>query len=120
MGFSFGIDRLYDVLEELALFPPMNRFSTRVLITNFGGESEEFSLKVLSRFRKSAVNAEIYPENDKIKKQLGYANKKGIPFVLFIGANELKTGKFALKDMVSGLQEELTIDEALQKILHGV
>ncbi|HLF35896.1 MAG TPA: histidine--tRNA ligase [Cyclobacteriaceae bacterium] len=119
VGFSFGIDRLYDAMEQLSLFPAQERFSTRILITNFGDEPEIFALKVLSRFRNRGINAEIYPENDKIKKQLGYANKKGIPFVLFIGSDELKTGKFSLKDMISGQQEELTIDEALQKLLQG-
>jgi histidyl-tRNA synthetase len=120
VGFSFGIDRIYDVMEELSLFPLRHKQSTRILITNFGNEAEEFALGILTRFRNAGINSEMYPENEKIKKQLNYANKKQIPYVLFIGTEELRAGRFPLKDMISGNQELLTIDEALQKLqLHG-
>jgi histidyl-tRNA synthetase len=116
VGFSFGIDRLFDVMEELQLFPHQEDRTTQILITNFGGEEEAFALNILTQFRNRGINTEIYPENEKIKKQLNYANKKGIPFVLFIGTEELKTGKFALKNMFSGDQELMTIAEVLQKL----
>jgi histidyl-tRNA synthetase len=116
VGFSFGIDRIYDVMDELSLFPSRQERSTQLLIANFGHEAEEFALGIITRFRNAGINTEVYPDNEKIKKQLNYANKKQIPYVLFIGAEELKAGKFPLKDMISGNQELLTIDEALQKL----
>jgi histidyl-tRNA synthetase len=116
VGFSFGIDRLYSVMEELSLFPGGELRGTRVLMTNFGEETEKFALGILTRFRENGINAEIYPESDKIRKQLEYANKRGIPFVIFIGTDEMKSGRFAVKNMNSGIQEELTIGEALQKL----
>ena len=116
VGFSFGIDRLFDVMEELSLFPEMRERSTRIMLTNFGGEAEKFALGVLTLLRNNHINAEIFPESDKIKKQLNYANKKRIPYVLFIGTDELKQGKFALKNMFDGSQDELTIQEVIGKL----
>ncbi len=118
VGFSFGLDRIYDVMQDLSVFPELKEKSTKILVTNFGDEAGNFSLQVLSKLRDHNINAEIYPENDKIKKQLNYANKKQIPFVLFIGTEELKKGKFALRNMINGDQEEMTIGEVLQRLQH--
>ena len=119
VGFSFGIDRLYDALEELELFPEQAGQCTRVLVANFGGQAEFFSLGVTTKLRAAGINTELYPENDKIKKQLNYANKKRIPYVLFIGSEEITGGKLALKDMRSGTQDELTMEEIIEKLNHG-
>jgi histidyl-tRNA synthetase len=116
VGFSFGIDRIFDVMDELTLFPEMHAGSTRIMLTNFGGEAESFALGLITRLRQNGINAEIFPENDKIKKQLNFANKKRIPYVLFIGTEELKQGRFALKNMLEGTQEELTVQEVIKKL----
>jgi len=116
VGFSFGIDRIYDVMEELELFDSQKIGSTQVLITNFDSNAEKFALRILTKLRESDIKAEIFPDNVKLKKQLNYANKKNIPYVLMIGSEELKKGIFTLKDMVTGPQEEISIDEVIQKI----
>jgi len=116
VGFSFGIDRIYDVMEELELFDSQKIGSTQVLITNFDSNAEKFALRILTKLRESDIKAEIFPDNVKLKKQLNYANKKNIPYVLMIGSEELKKGIFTLKDMVTGTQEEISIDEVIQKI----
>ena len=116
VGFSFGIDRIYDVMEELELFDSQKIGSTQVLITNFDSNAEKFALRILTKLRDSDIKAEIFPDNVKLKKQLNYANKKNIPYVLMIGSEELKKGIFTLKDMVTGTQDEISIDEVIQKI----
>ncbi len=116
VGFSFGIDRIYDVMDELNLFSDRDLPSTQILITNFDEASENFAFNILSRLRKNNIRAELYPDHVKIKKQLNYANKKGIPFVLMIGSEELKKGVCSLKDMKNGHQEELTVEEIIGKM----
>ncbi len=116
VGFSFGIDRIFDVMEELKLFDSQKTGSTQVLITNFDSNAEKFALRMLSKLRESEIKAEIFPDNVKLKKQLNYANKKNIPYVLMIGSEELKKGIFTLKDMVTGTQEELSIHKVIEKI----
>ncbi len=97
VGISFGVDRIYDVLEELDLYPDNNITSTKVLITAFDQDSWNYGLKVLSSLRNAEIKSEIYPEPVKIKKQMKYANDKQIPFVIVIGSEEIKSGKLALK-----------------------
>jgi histidyl-tRNA synthetase len=104
VGISFGLDRIYEVMDELKLFPNELKNNTQVLFINFGGEAESFSYLLLQKLRKQNIAAEIYPSSEKIKKQMEYANKKQIPFVVLIGDEEIKTGKFAVKNMQSGTQ----------------
>ncbi|KEO72390.1 histidine--tRNA ligase [Anditalea andensis] len=118
VGFSFGVDRLYDVLEELNLFPQDSLETTAVMIAHFDQEGLGYGLKVLSFLRSAGICAEIYPESAKIKKQFNYADKKNIPFVIIVGSDEISSGKVTLKDMKSGIQTLLTLEE-VSKILKG-
>lgn len=116
VGFSFGVDRLYDVMTELDLFPTSNLVSTQVLIANFDKDSEKHSLPLLTKLRSEGINSEIFPESTKLKKQMNYADNKNIPFVLLIGSDEIKSGKYTLKNMDSGEQYNETIDEVINRI----
>jgi len=113
VGISFGADRIYDVMEQLNLFPESALTSSKVLFTNFGSTEELYVLPVLSKLRNEGVSCEIYPEADKMKKQMNYANRKGIPFVVLAGESEIESGKLTLKNMESGEQQQLTPDELL-------
>jgi histidyl-tRNA synthetase len=116
VGFSFGVDRLYDALEELNLFSKETQVSSKILICHFDEEAMKFGLKVLSAFRKAGIASEIYPDQSKIKKQLDYANKKLIPFTIVIGSDEMQKGMLTFKNMDSGEQEKLTIEQIIQKL----
>jgi histidyl-tRNA synthetase len=116
VGISFGIDRIYDVLDELNLFPKSAHAGATVLICHVDDRCLKHGLGVLSQLRSNNVAAEIYPENAKLKKQLDYANKKGIPFTLLIGPEELDSGNFALKNMERGEQESLSLDQLIKKL----
>jgi histidyl-tRNA synthetase len=115
-GISFGADRIYDVLEELNLFPAGSNQTTRVLICNFNKEGELYSLPLLQQLRRNNINTELYPAGAKIKKQMDYANNKNIPYVVVIGGDEIQTGLLTFKDMASGVQEKLTADEIVAKL----
>lgn len=110
VGISFGADRIYDVMMNLNLFPDTSRLTTEVLFLNFGGLSELVSLRLLSEIREEGVSAEIYPDAVKIKKQMDYANKRGIPYVVIIGENELETEVASVKKMDSGEQWSAKFD----------
>jgi histidyl-tRNA synthetase len=116
VGFSFGVDRLYDVMEELKIFPEENLDKTKVLITHFDEKGFNYGLKVLSTLRTNGVSSELFPEITKIKKQFTYADKKGIPFVIVLGDDEIDNGVVSLKNLVTGQQESMTLGEALVKI----
>lgn len=117
VGISLGVDRIYDVMEELSIFPDeLNFSSTKVMITNFGEDTLSKSLELLSFLRQNEISAEIYPENAKIKKQFEYANKKNVPFVLIVGSEEIAKGEYLLKNMASGTQETLTQNTLIQSI----
>lgn len=118
VGISFGVDRIFDVMLELGLFPEsVNRpTSTKVLLTNFGPNEETFCLKFLHELRAKQINSELYPEAKKIQKQFEYADKKGIPFVCIIGSEEIEKGIFSLKDLATGQQEKLSKDELIKKL----
>lgn len=116
VGFSFGVDRIYDVMEELALFPDAANSSTQLMIVNFDKESQKHALSILSKLRAAGIRSEIFPESAKLKKQMNYANQKHIPFVLLIGSEEIETGKYTLKNMLSGEQNSLMINEITEKI----
>lgn len=116
VGFSFGVDRIYDVMQELDLFPESETFNTQVMIINFGGDELRHGLSLISLFRKNGIKCEIYPDEAKMKKQLNYANKKGIPFVILAGSREIESGTYTVKDMILGTQESLQIDEIISRI----
>lgn len=114
VGFSFGVDRIYDVMEDLDIFPKEYESSTKVLLLNFDEKSFKASLEVLASLRSKNIKSEIYPDAVKIKKQMNYANKKSVPFVLMIGEDELNEGKFQLKDMTTGEQKKLALGELIE------
>ena len=109
VGVSFGADRIYDVLEELNLFPTSAEVGTKVLISNFDAEEEKYALPILQQFRSAGVAAELYPSSAKLKKQMAYADAKKIPYVILIGGDEMASGELTLKDMQSGEQKKLTV-----------
>jgi histidyl-tRNA synthetase len=121
VGVSFGADRIYDVLQLKDLFPREVVTGTHVLFVNFGPEEEKYILSLLPAFRKARIETEIYPDHAKLKKQMGYANGKGIPFVAMVGENEMSKNVITMKDMETGAQEEMTIEEAIRHVLqaHG-
>ncbi len=117
VGISFGADRIYDVLEELNLFPEAGNQSTQLLICCFDKEGEQFALPMLQNFRKQDINAELYPAGTKLKKQLDYANNKNIPYVIIIGSDEIESGLLTIKNMISGEQTKQTAAEFLTELL---
>ena len=116
VGVSFGAERIYDVLTQLDLFPNESLETTKVLFVNFGEKEEAYCLPVLAQLRKCGINAEIFPESAKMKKQMNYANRKDIPFVVLAGDDEIEAKKFTLKNMVTG-EQQLLCSEELIKIL---
>ena len=116
VGISFGADRIYDVLNQLELYPESVSTTTKVLFVNFGQTEAAYCLPVLSQLRKADVACEIYPDAAKMKKQMQYANAKQVPYVVIVGETEMQESKFTLKDMQSGEQSLLTADELLEKL----
>jgi histidyl-tRNA synthetase len=117
VGISFGADRIYDVLEELNLFPAAANQSTQVLICNFDKEGELYGLPLLQQLRRQNINAELYPAGAKIKKQMEYANNKNIPYTVVIGSDEMQSGLLSFKNMTTGEQEKLTADEIVKRLV---
>ena len=111
VGISFGADRIFDVLNQLDLYPKEAVNGTRVLFANFGQAEAEYALPILAQVRAAGVSAEIFPDAVKMKKQMSYANQKGIPYVAIVGETEMAEGKVTLKDMTTGEQRMLTADE---------
>jgi histidyl-tRNA synthetase len=116
IGISFGADRIYDVMNELKLFPADTEQATKVLLVNFGGNEELVSLKMLHKLHNAGVSAEIYPEPLKMKKQFSYADSKKIPSTIIIGADEAASGIYQLKNMLTGEQEKISEDEIIAKL----
>jgi histidyl-tRNA synthetase len=116
VGISFGIDRIYDVLEELNAFPAQLATGARVMIVNFGGENEKYGLGILRQLREQGVAAEIYPEAAKFDKQMKYANKRGFEFVMLPGDDERAAGKIGLKNFVTGDQQLIDVEDAVRKL----
>ncbi|MAY83072.1 MAG: histidine--tRNA ligase [Flavobacteriales bacterium] len=116
VGISFGADRIYDVMEQLKLFPEDIEVQSQLMIANFGKEEAKFGLGVLKKLREAGIASEIYPDAAKLGKQFKYADQKQIPYVLVIGAEEIKSGKFQLKNMKSGEQDSLEINEVIDKL----
>ena len=110
VGISFGADRIYDVMTGLELFPEEVNRTTQVMFANLGTEEEFASLELLARLRDRGLSAEIYPEAGKMKKQMEYANRRGIPYVVIVGSDELSRSEATVKDMRQGRQETVTFD----------
>ena len=117
VGISFGIDRIYLVMEELDLFPTDIDTSSKVLFLNFGEIEANYCFKYLKELRENNISSELYPNNDKIKKQMNYANNKGVQFVVMIGEDEMKSGQLTTKNMSTGEQKVMSISEFIKIIL---
>ncbi len=116
VGISFGADRIYDVLNQLNLYPKEAVNGTQLLFVNFGEAEAAYVLPVLAQVRAAGIRAEIYPDAAKMKKQMSYANAKMVPFVAIVGENEMKEGKVMLKNMTSGEQSLVTPEELVAAI----
>jgi histidyl-tRNA synthetase len=113
VGISFGADRIFDVLNQLDLYPKDSIQNTRVLFVNFGEKEEAYILPLIAKIRQAGISTEIYPEAAKMKKQMSYADSNKIPFVAIIGEDEIYEDKITLKDMTSGEQKSLSIEECI-------
>ena len=116
VGISFGADRIFDVLNTLDLYPKEAVCSTQLLFVNFGEKETEYCLPVVAKARQNGIRTEIYPDSAKMKKQMSYANAKGISFVAIAGENEIAEGKFTLKNMITGEQNLVTPDELVETL----
>lgn len=116
VGISFGLDRIYLVLEELHLFPKTVNKNIEVLFINFGDNEALFSLKAIKELRAHGINAELYPDAAKMKKQMNHANKRAIPFVVLVGEEEVNSNMFTLKNMISGTQDKITLSKLIELI----
>ncbi|PHS65659.1 MAG: histidine--tRNA ligase [Flavobacterium sp.] len=116
VGISYGLDRIYLVIEELGLFPETVTENTKVLFINFGDKEAMYAMQTISKLRTKGIISELYPDNAKIKKQMGYADKRCIPFVVLAGEKEMEAQSFTLKNMISGEQETLSFEELVAKI----
>jgi histidyl-tRNA synthetase len=116
VGISFGADRIYDVLLDNDLYPEFKGDATQVLFINFGEKEQDYCLPLLFQLRDAGINSEIYPAAAKMKKQLTFANNKGIKYVVLVGSNEMESGKLTFKNMENGEQDNLTINELIALI----
>ena len=115
VGFSFGADRIFDVLNQLDLYPEGSLKTTQLLFVNFGQKEEIHLLPLIAKVRKAGIRTELYPESTKMKKQMGYADAKKIPFVAIVGENEMAENKINLKNMLTGEQTLVTIEELIER-----
>ncbi|QJD80173.1 histidine--tRNA ligase [Spirosoma rhododendri] len=120
VGISFGVDRIYDVMDELALFPEGAGQGTKVLIIPFDADARVVALPLLSQFRTANVSAEVYPDLAKVKKMLDYANAKQIPFVVLIGSEEVQTNQLTIKNMVSGEQHKVATNDVVSFVTERI
>lgn len=116
VGISFGADRIYDVLNQLELYPEEVTTATQILFINFGEKETEYCLPILSELRAAGIRAEIYPDAAKMKKQMQYANVKAVPFVALVGENEMNAGMVTLKNMTTGEQQMVPAAELLSHL----
>ena len=114
IGISFGLDRIYLVLEELDVLPSLEADFTQVLFVNFGDKEADYCLKALAELRKAGINSELYPDSAKMKKQMNYANKKSIPYVVLIGEDEMNSGLLKVKNMKDGLQSNFNLADFIK------
>ena len=118
VGISFGADRIFDVLNQLDLYPKNSAKGTQLLFVNFGEKEESYILPIIAEIRRAGICTEIYPEPVKMKKQMSYADANKIPYVAIVGDNEMEEGKLMLKNMDSGEQTLVSTDECIKAILH--
>ncbi len=116
VGISFGADRIYDVMEELGIFPASANQTTQLLICCMDKEGEKFALPILQDLRRKNVNAELYPAGGKLKKQLDYANNNHIPYTIIIGSNEMESGLVTIKNMETGTQDKRRVDQIIDSL----
>jgi len=116
VGISFGADRIYDCLEELNRFPEDISNTTTLMFVNFGKEEEKQCIQWARVLRQNQISTEVYPDSVKLQKQMKYANDKKIPYVALVGERELQEQKIMLKNMITGEQTPLTIDQLKEKI----
>ena len=116
VGFSFGADRIYDVLNALDLYPKESRQGTEVLFINFGDAETAYCMPLVAKLRQAGIATELFPDKAKMKKQMSYANAKHVPFVALAGESEMAEGKVTLKDMETGEQHLLTVEEVVAKL----
>ena len=116
VGISFGADRIYDVLNQLELYPANVTQSVKVLFVNFGEKEAAEAMKIVTQLRKEGISAELYPDAAKMKKQMCYADSEKIPFVAILGENEIADGTINLKDMTAGTQEKLSFTELAERL----
>jgi histidyl-tRNA synthetase len=119
VGISFGVDRIYDAMEELNLFPKRAQVSSTVMIAHFDDESLRYSLGVAFALREKGIAAEVYPDVTKIKKQMEYANRKMIPYVMVIGSDEVKSGLLTIKNMETGDQQKLALEGIMELLVNS-
>ena len=116
VGISFGADRIYDVLNQLDLYPKDATSATRLLFINFGEREAAHCLKLATACRRAGIATEVYPDSVKMKKQMAYANAQQVPFVALVGETEMNEGRIALKDMLSGEQSILSLEEVIERL----
>ena len=116
VGISFGADRIYDVLTQLDLYPAETNSGARLLFINFGAKEAARCLRLAAAVRKAGISAEVYPDSVKMKKQMSYANAHQVPFVALVGETELANGTVSLKNMATGEQREVTVDELIEAV----
>ena len=116
VGISFGVDRIFDVLNALDSYPKDAVVGTQLLFINFGERETAYCLPAVAKAREAGIRTEVFPDSAKMKKQMSYANAKQIPFVALAGENEMAEGKFTLKNMLTGEQQLLTIEEVIEKV----
>ncbi|WP_288123823.1 histidine--tRNA ligase, partial [Parabacteroides goldsteinii] len=115
VGISFGADRIFDVLNQLDLYPADSLKTTQLLFVNFGEKEESYLLPIIARVRAAGIRTELFPESAKMKKQMGYADTKKIPYVAIVGETEMSEGKINLKNMITGEQTPVTVEELIAK-----
>ena len=116
VGISFGAARIFDVMEELNLFPKNISVQLKCLLVAFDKPSHQYAFSVLNKLREAGISAELYPQPSKMNKQMKYANARSVPFVVVIGSEEMNSGKLSFKNMATGDQEKFTLDELVEKL----
>jgi histidyl-tRNA synthetase len=116
VGVSFGAERIYDVMMQLKLFPEKAVTGTKILFVNLGEKEERYILSLISEISSAGITAEIYPDRSKLRKQMAFADAKGIPYVALAGENEIKSGKVTLRNMHTGEQKEVSIEELKEEL----
>jgi histidyl-tRNA synthetase len=116
VGVSFGAERIYDVMEELNLFPEDKANTLQLLFIAFDEKAHRYAFKALQQVRAAGINAELYPEPAKVKKQMKYANQRNVPYTVVIGDREMESGELALKNMATGKQEDLELNTIIDQL----